>query len=73
MILGTVLFNGVMGLVFIITYVRSTYLHTSCSTDIFSPQCFCIPDVIAVISSESPFPFIDVRCHGSRLPPPITD
>jgi hypothetical protein len=28
MILGTVLFNGVMGLVFIITYVRSTYLHT---------------------------------------------
>jgi hypothetical protein len=27
MIMGTVLFNGVMGLVFTITYVRCTYDH----------------------------------------------
>ncbi|KAK4896490.1 hypothetical protein LTR27_005706 [Elasticomyces elasticus] len=50
MIVGTVLVNGAMGFVFIITYA------------------YCITSVEAVISSTSPFPFIDVflAALGSR-------
>ncbi|KAK5175583.1 uncharacterized protein LTR77_000722 [Saxophila tyrrhenica] len=42
MMLGTILLNGAMGFVMIITF------------------CFCITDITAVISSESPFLFVDV-------------
>ncbi|TKA55667.1 hypothetical protein B0A55_11956, partial [Friedmanniomyces simplex] len=50
MIVGTVLVNGAMGFVFIITYA------------------YCITSVEAVISSTSPFPFINVflAALGSR-------
>lgn len=34
-------------------------ISKSCA-NMSSMQCFCITDVTAVISSESPFPFIDV-------------
>ncbi|KAK3618177.1 hypothetical protein LTR56_024809 [Elasticomyces elasticus] len=43
MIVGTVLINGAMGLVFIITYA------------------YCITSVETVLSSTSPFPFIDIE------------
>ncbi|GAB1739310.1 hypothetical protein NU219Hw_g4054t1 [Hortaea werneckii] len=50
MMVGTVLLNGAMGFVMIITFA------------------FCITDLEAVVSSESPFPFVDVflSATGSR-------
>ncbi|KAI7084894.1 amino acid permease [Hortaea werneckii] len=50
MMVGTVLLNGAMGLVMIITFA------------------FCITDLEAVVSSESPFPFVDIflSATGSR-------
>ncbi|KAI6796399.1 amino acid permease [Hortaea werneckii] len=50
MMVGTVLLNGAMGFVMIITFG------------------FCITDLEAVVSSESPFPFVDVflSATGSR-------
>jgi hypothetical protein len=38
-------------------------------TNMFSNQCFCITDVTAVISSDSPFPFIDVRFNAFFVQP----
>ncbi|RMY49193.1 hypothetical protein D0865_07637, partial [Hortaea werneckii] len=50
MMVGTVVLNGAMGFVMIITFA------------------FCITDLEAVVSSESPFPFVDVflSATGSR-------
>ncbi|RMY59087.1 hypothetical protein D0863_12058 [Hortaea werneckii] len=50
MMVGTVLLNGAMGFVMVVTFA------------------FCITDLEAVVSSESPFPFVDVflSATGSR-------
>ncbi|KAI7662744.1 amino acid permease [Hortaea werneckii] len=48
MMVGTVVLNGAMGFVMIITFA------------------FCITDLEAVVSSESPFPFVDVFLSATR-------
>ncbi|KAI7353915.1 hypothetical protein KC336_g22347, partial [Hortaea werneckii] len=59
MMVGTVLLNGAMGFVMIITFLLRIFILKA---------AFCITDLEAVVSSESPFPFVDVflSATGSR-------
>jgi choline transport protein len=59
MIMGTVLLNGAMGLVFIITYVSRHQASTTMPMLTIS-QCYCITSLDIILGSESPFPCIDV-------------
>ena len=63
MIMFTIVLNGAMGLVFIITYVSHWGLAVLCKkkyADTTMIQCFCITNLEAIVGSESPFPFMDV-------------
>lgn len=59
MMIATILLNGAMGFIMIITYVR--ILPPGTDTLLTAGQAFCITDIAAVIGSTSAFAFVDVR------------
>lgn len=63
MIIFTIVLNGLMGLVFIITYVCSVAQFVWSTQLMSAYQCFCITNLEAVVTSSSPFPFMDVSGH----------
>lgn len=67
----TIMLNGTMGFVFIITYVCSkhSYHELNVITNAYLVQCFCITNLEAVVMSKLPFPFVDVRSRIHSYPP----
>jgi choline transport protein len=70
-IMFTIMLNGTIGFVFIITYVCSRHSHhePNVITNAYLVQCFCITNLDSVVMSKSPFPFVDVRSRVHSNPP----